>query len=71
MYKLIRNNWAFVGTIFVFIVGMILLVGGLTAGCGKMLPPDTLAGFGLLTIAISWFISYVGELIFEDWKECD
>lgn len=48
MCKLIRNNCVFVGTIFVFLVGMILLIGGLTAGCGKMLPPDTLVCFGLL-----------------------
>lgn len=71
MCKLIRNNWAFVGTIFVFLVGMVLLVGGLTAGCGKMLPPDTLVCFGLLTIVASWFVGCVGELIFDDWKEDD
>ena len=50
---------------------MILLVGGLTAGCGKMLPPDTLVCFGLLTIVVSWFVGCVGELIFDDWKEDD
>lgn len=53
MCNWIRSNWVFVGTIFVFLVGMILLVGGLTAGCGKMLPSDTLVCFGLLIIVVS------------------